>query len=55
MASTIPKPTAEDYIFADNNPDWLITPSPFDELDDEWYQIIIFYVFSDCRFPAKPY
>ena len=57
MASTIPKPTAEDYIFADNNPNWLITPSPFDELDDEWYQIIIFYVFhvpvSDVSARAK--
>ena len=58
MASKIPKPTEDDYIFADANSDWLSTPSPFDELDDEWYQIIIFYVFHvpvlDASARAKP-
>lgn len=45
MPSPIPKPTRDDYLFTDSNADWLNTPSPFDELDDEWYQLIIFYVF----------
>lgn len=45
MASNIPKPTLDDYLIAEDSPLWLSTPSPFDALDNEWYQIIIFYVF----------
>ena len=58
MASNIPKPAPEDYIIAEDDPLWLSTPSPFDTLDNEWYQIIIFYVFhvpvSGVSARAKP-
>lgn len=58
MASNIQKPTPEDYIVTETNPGWLNTPSPFDVLDDDWYQIIIFYVFhvpvSSASARAKP-
>ena len=39
------RPPNECLIFADFNPEWLNTPSPFDELDEEWVSIIIFFVF----------
>lgn len=45
MASSIPKPSADDYIVAEDCPEWLNTPSPFDNLDEEWKQLIVFYVF----------
>ena len=45
MPSPIQRPTENDYITAEENAEWLNTPSPFDELDDEWYQLIIFFVF----------
>ena len=45
MASNISTPTPDDYLIAEDSPLWLSTPSPFDTLDNEWYQIIIFYVF----------
>ena len=35
----------EDYVFKEENPAWLNTPSPFDNLDNEWMDIIIFFVF----------
>ena len=58
MASNIPKPTPDDYLIAEDSPRWLSTPSPFDTLDNEWYQIIIFYVFhvpvSGVSARAKP-
>lgn len=58
MVSNIQKPTPEDYIVTETNPGWLNTPSPFDVLDDDWYQIIIFYVFhvpvSSASARAKP-
>lgn len=41
----IPQPTQNDFIVADTSPEWLNTPSPFDELDDEWISIIVFFVF----------
>lgn len=41
----IPQPVPNDYIVAETNPEWLNTPSPFDELDDEWISIIVFFVF----------
>lgn len=57
MGSKIPQPTADDYIFADNHPNWLNTPSPFDELDEVWKELIVFYVFhvpvSDVSARAK--
>ena len=58
MASPIQKPSAEDYILAESRPEWLDTPSPFDDLDEEWKQLIIFYVFHvpvvDMSARAKP-
>lgn len=45
MSSNIKQPTSDDYLIAEENQLWLSTPSPFDVLDNEWYQIIIFYVF----------
>ena len=45
MPTPIQKPTAEDYIFAEEHPEWLNTPSPFDNLDEELKQLIVFYVF----------
>lgn len=41
----ISKLNPEDYIVADDNPAWLNTPSPFNELDDDWISIIVFFVF----------
>jgi hypothetical protein len=58
VASPIQKPSAEDYILAESRPEWLDTPSPFDDLDEEWKQLIIFYVFHvpvvDMSARAKP-
>lgn len=58
MATPIQKPTAEDYIFAEESPAWLNTPSPFDNLDEELKQLIVFYVFHvpvvDVSARAKP-
>ena len=61
MADTkkqIPQPASDDYIVAENSPTWLNEPSPFNELDDEWISIIVFYVFhvpvSDASARAKP-
>ena len=45
MPTPIQKPTVEDYIFAEEHPEWLNTPSPFDNLDEELKQLIVFYVF----------
>lgn len=45
MQKTIIKPKEDDYIFAEDKPAWLNTPSPFDGLDDDWLAIIVFYVF----------
>lgn len=42
---TIPKPDQKDFIFAEGTPKWIETTSPFDSLDEDWYKIIIFYVF----------
>lgn len=57
MVSSIQQPSKEDYIFAESNPDWLNTPSPFDSLDDTWKELIVFYVFhvpvSDMSARAK--
>lgn len=35
----------ETRVLAEENPEWLNTPSPFDQLDEDWIRIIIFYVF----------
>ena len=43
--NNISRPSPDDFITAEDNPLWLKSPSPFDTLDNEWYQIIIFYVF----------
>lgn len=43
--NSVSKPNPEDYIIAQDNPDWLNTPSPFDALDDDWISIIVFFVF----------
>ena len=55
---TISKPAETDYIIAEERPKWTETPSPFDKLDEEWYKIIIFYVFhvpvKDISARAKP-
>lgn len=45
MGNKIPRPSADDYLFADEHPGWLNTPSPFDELDEIWKELIVFYVF----------
>ena len=36
----------EDLVHAEENPEWLNTPSPFEQLDDDWVKIIIFFVFQ---------
>ena len=41
----IPQPKKEDYIFIESDTEWLNTPSPFDELDEDWISIIVFFVF----------
>lgn len=43
--NNISRPSPDDFITAEANPLWLKSPSPFNTLDNEWYQIIIFYVF----------
>lgn len=57
MEKKIPQPTADDYVFADEHPAWLNTPSPFDTLDEVWKELIVFYVFhvpvSDMSARAK--
>lgn len=45
MATNSPQPKSDDYLIAEDNPVWLQTSSPFDALDNDWYRIIIFYVF----------
>ena len=39
------RPPNEELVFSDFNADWLNTPSPFNELDNEWIRIIVFFVF----------
>ncbi len=39
------RPPNDELIFADFDAEWLNTPSPFDELDDDWISIIKFFVF----------
>ncbi len=36
------RPPKEQLEFTDFNAEWLNTPSPFNELDDEWLRIIVF-------------
>lgn len=45
LRAQIPRPNERDYIFAEESPEWLNTPSPFDALDDIWQELIVFYVF----------
>lgn len=35
----------DNWVYAEVDAAWLNTPSPFSQLDDEWINIIIFYVF----------
>lgn len=55
--NNIQQPVVEDYITVESNPEWLNTPSPFDELDEDWISIIVFFVFhvpvSDVSARAK--
>lgn len=39
------RPPKEKLEFANFNAEWLNTPSPFNELDNEWLRIIVFFVF----------
>ena len=43
--NNIRRPNPDDYVLAEQAPDWLNTPSPFEQLDEMWIEIIIFYVF----------
>ena len=43
--NNIRRPKRDDYVLAEQTPDWLNTPSPFEQLDEMWIEIIIFYVF----------
>ena len=39
------RPPDSELLFAEENPSWLNEPSPFEQLDKDWIEIIIFYVF----------
>ena len=38
------KSEKDNYIYVADSPDWLKTDSPFDQLDDDWHKIIVFFV-----------
>lgn len=45
IMSKITQPLNNDFVYAEKNEEWLCEPSPFNEFDNDWKSLIIFYVF----------